>query len=125
MKRKLSVLVLSFALLVCLYSCTKDRTAVPPAVVCTGIIDTDNTYNKNIGNILNTYCGYAPCHDATSKQVGIEMDTYESTVAAFQSNNIICAMTNAGCELMPKGGPQLDSISLQQIKCWQVNGYKK
>jgi hypothetical protein len=125
MKRKLYVVFITFALLAGLYSCTKDRTAVPAPVVCTGIVDTLNTFSKNIyPNILGLYCAYAPCHGGGSASDLIDFSTYSSTVAAFQSNNVICALTlNSGCTLMPNGGPPLDSLSLQEIKCWQANGY--
>jgi hypothetical protein len=127
MKTKLSVVLIAWVMLVCMFSCTKDKTAVPAAVVCTGIVDTNNTYTKNIfPNIINLYCNYSPCHDAASQQDGINLSTYSTTVAAFESNNVVCAITpNSGCILMPNGGPALDSISIQQIKCWQANGYKQ
>jgi hypothetical protein len=125
MKRKTRFLFVAFVGITCLYSCTKDRTALPPAVNCTGVVDSVNTYNLNIKNILTNECAYAPCHGGGTFQGGVELDSYTSAVTAFESQNVICAITSTTCGgiMMPDGLRPLDSVTIQQFKCWQQNGY--
>ena len=124
MRKKLYVVLIAFAALVCLYSCTKDKTTTAKAVDCTGVDSATNTYNLNIyPNITGLYCAYAPCHGGASAQGGVDLTTYASTVSAFKNLNVICAVTNAGCILMPNGGPALPDSLIQQMKCWQSHGY--
>ena len=128
MKRKPFVLLLALAALTYLYSCTKDKTATAVTVNCTGVDSALNTFTLNISpNILQTYCDGGTCHFGANGG-GVDFSTYQSTVSAFKNSTVICAITNAGCELMPKGvgsrpsTPLPDSL-IQQMKCWQANGY--
>jgi len=124
MKKKTCFSILAFIALVCLYSCTKDRTSKPATVDCTGVNAATNTYNLNIyPNITSNYCSYAPCHGGGSTGGGVDMSTYAATVNAFKTSTVICAMKNSGCELMPKGGPALPDSLIKQMECWQANGY--
>jgi hypothetical protein len=124
MKIKTCFLLLAFAALACLFSCRKDRTLVPAPVDCTGVIDSVNTFTKNIyPNITGIYCAYAPCHGGGTAQFGVDMSTYGSTVTAFQSQNALCAIKGDGCILMPLNMRPLDSLQILQIECWQANGY--
>jgi hypothetical protein len=125
MKRRTWFLFVAFIGAACLYSCTKDRTALPPAVNCTGVVDSVNTYGKNIAYILNNDCAYSPCHGGGTYNGGVELDNYASAVTAFQSQNVICAITSSTCGgiRMPEGLRPLDSVTIQQFKCWQANGY--
>jgi hypothetical protein len=124
MKRKSYFVLVALVSLASLYSCTKDKTAIPAGVNCGGITDSTNTFNKNIyPNITGVYCAYSPCHAGGSAGGGVDMSTYASTVSAFENSTVICAITNTGCELMPKGGPALDTALIRQLKCWQASGY--
>ena len=126
MKGKLHFVLMAVVPLFFLHSCTKDKTTIPPGVNCSGITDSTNTYSKNIDtNIVGLYCAYAPCHGGGSAGGGIDMSTYDNVVSAFKNTTVICAITNTGCELMPKGGPPLDTALIRQLKCWQANGYPK
>jgi hypothetical protein len=126
MRKKICVLSLAFIVVFALYSCRKDRTAIPTPVNCTGILDTVNTWNNNINpNIIGLYCAYAPCHGQGSAQFGVDLSTYQSTVTAFQSQNLLCAVTGSGCILMPNGGRPLDTTLIRQLECWQANGFPK
>jgi len=126
MRKKTIYLLLVFVSVICLYSCTKDKTALPPPVNCTGIVDTINTFSKNIyPNILQGYCSYAPCHGGGSAQYGVDLSTYSGTVSAFENQNVICAIKNAGCVLMPYLQRPLDTSLIRQMECWQANGYPK
>ena len=110
--------------LICLFACRKDRTAVPPAVNCTGITDSINTFTQNIyPNILAGYCAYSGCHDSGTSQFGVNLSTYGSTVTAFETQNVICAIKNAGCVAMPYQMRSLDTSLIRQMECWQANGY--
>jgi hypothetical protein len=125
MKRKTWFLFIAVVGIACLYSCTKDHTAIPVAVNCTGIVDSVNTYNKNISNIMSNYCAYAPCHGGGVAQGGVDLSSYSSTVTAFQSQNVICAVTSTTCGgiRMPDGIRPLDSVTILQMECWQANGF--
>jgi hypothetical protein len=124
MKRKSYSVLVTLVSIVFLYSCTKDRTSIPAGINCGGITDSTNTYNINIGpNIINVYCAYSPCHGGGSAGGNLDMSSYAGAVNAFKNSTGICAITNSGCELMPKGGFPLDTSLIRQIKCWQANGY--
>ena len=126
MKKRTWFLFLAFSTIFCMYSCTKDHTALPPTVDCTGIVDTLNTFNKNIyPNITGLYCAYAPCHGGGSAQDGVDLTTYQSTVTAFKTQNFMCAVTSSNCGgvQMPTGMRPLDSATIKQLQCWQANGY--
>ena len=121
-------LILVLCAMVCLYSCTKDKTSTAPAVDCTGVNASTNTYTQNIGpNIVDVYCNYSPCHDAGTASQGIDMSNYNGVVNSFKNTtghgSVVCAITNGGCELMPKGGPALPDSLIKHMKCWQANGY--
>jgi len=124
MKKKSVIIAIAGLALVTLFSCTKDRTH--PAVLynCSSVNAATNTYNLNINpNITSVYCAYAPCHGGGSTGGGLDMSTYASTVSAFKTSTVICALKNAGCELMPKGGPALPDSLVLQMECWQQNGF--
>ena len=128
MKKRTGFLILAFVALACLYSCTKDKTSTGPVVDCTGVNAAKNTFALNIkNNITDVYCNYAPCHDAGTASGGIDMSTYTGVVNAFKNTtgtgSAVCAISNGGCELMPKGGPALPDSLIKQMKCWQANGY--
>ena len=124
MEKKTWFVVLAILALVYANSCTKDKTSLPAAVDCTGINAATNTYNLNIyPNITSNYCYGSPCHSNGGTGGGVDMSTYAATVNACKTQNVICAMKNAGCELMPKGGPALPDSLIKQMECWQANGY--
>jgi hypothetical protein len=123
MKKKSVFLFVAALALVTLFSCTKDRTH-PVLIDCSTVNAATNTYNLNIyPNITSVYCAYAPCHGGGSAGGGVDMSTYALTVSSFKSSTVICAMKNAGCELMPKGGPALPDSLVLQMECWQQNGF--
>ena len=109
------------------YSCTKDKTAAPIAIDCTGVNPLTNTYNSNIGfNIIDNYCSYSSACHGSGPSNGIDMSTYAATVNTFKTQNVICAVKGAGCELMPKstsGLPALPDSLILQMQCWAQNGF--
>ena len=125
MKRKTLLLFVAFAGITCLYSCTKDHTALPAPVNCTGVVDTSNTFSRNISVILANDCAYSPCHGGGSAQFGVDLSTYAGTVTAFQSQNFMCAVTSSSCggTQMPLGLRPLSSTVIQQLQCWQAQGF--
>ena len=126
MKKKSYFLFIAAAMLLTLFSCTKDKTT-GAVVNCTGVSATTNIYNNananaNVSNIINTYCNYAPCHDANTHSGSEDMSSYAGLVTAFKNNNVIGALKGQ-IELMPKGGPALPDSIILQLQCWQQNGY--
>lgn len=124
MKKKSVLIILMAGVLVTLFSCTKDRTHAAALYNCTGVNAATNTYNLNIyPNITSVYCAYAPCHGGGSAGGGVDMSSYSSTVNAFKNSTVICALKNAGCELMPKASTPLPDSLILQMECWQQNGF--
>ncbi|MDB5282161.1 MAG: hypothetical protein JWO06_1236 [Bacteroidota bacterium] len=122
--RKYFLSALVFGFISLYYSCTKDKTSNPVTVDCTGVNAATNTYALNIGpNITDLYCAYAPCHDHATNQSGVDLSSYNSTVDAFKSKNVICSIKGNGCLLMPNGGPALADSLIKQVECWAQNGY--
>lgn len=124
MKKRYCFLFLTLATLVLMYSCTKDKTKIAPAVNCAGVSNSINTYALNISpNILQNYCAISGCHGGGSSQQGVNFDTYQNTVNAFETKNVICSLKNSGCILMPNTGRPLADSLILQMECWQQNGY--
>ncbi|HOZ87277.1 MAG TPA: hypothetical protein PL029_05935 [Bacteroidia bacterium] len=59
----------------CFFSCTKDKTPRPvESIPC----DPNKVYfEKSIKPIINSNCAMSGCHDATTRQDGVNLSTYE------------------------------------------------
>lgn len=91
---------------------------------CTQVDPIANTYAFSIKNILNNSCALSGCHDATTKENGIDFSSYASAKTAFETKEVLCAVNHGeGCEPMPKGGTKLPAATLNMLACWAKNGY--
>jgi hypothetical protein len=126
MKNILSLLVVLFCT-TCYYSCTKDKAAKPADIACAGI-DSLNTYNLRIKDILDGNCAYVGCHNNTNPNIpasdGFALNTYAVAKAGFETTSSLCAIKQeGGCLPMPQGGDKLADSLITYIQCWTENGY--
>jgi hypothetical protein len=92
-------------------SITYDCTAIAP------------TYTGEIKSIMDAHCAYSGCHDAVSKEDGIDLSTYatvsgESSRARFMG----CMEHDGSYSRMPEGEAKLSTTDLQKIYCWIQSG---
>jgi hypothetical protein len=91
---------------------------------CSTITTSQNTYTNNIKAILDASCATSGCHDATTKEEGIDLSTYATSKSAFENSEVLCSIHHgSGCEPMPDGGAQLPAATINLIDCWVKNGY--
>ena len=91
---------------------------------CSSIDPIANTYTFAVKNILDNTCAVGGCHDAATQSNGINFSTYITAKAAFQTQDVLCAINHGeGCEPMPKGGAKLPTLTLNVLACWAKNGY--
>ncbi len=93
---------------------------------CTQIDVNLNSYTNSIKTILDASCALSGCHDAATKQSGVQLDTYAEAKRAFDKDNALCAIHHgSGCKPMPDNGTQLADDLINKIDCWVKNGYKQ
>lgn len=93
---------------------------------CSQVDPIANTYTFAVSAVLNGSCALGGCHDAATQSNGIDLSTYTTAKAAFQTKNVLCAINHGdGCEPMPKGGSKLPAVSINILACWAKNGYKE
>lgn len=123
--RKLVGLGVFIALAVFIHSCTKDVAQKPTAIDCNGVNADSNTYNITIKPILDNYCAYGGCHDAFTKESGVNLSDYSNVVSAFENKSALCTIKHeSGCGVgMPYNDPKLADSLITYIECWANNGY--
>ncbi len=93
---------------------------------CSTVDATNNTYTKEIKRILDNSCATSGCHDAKSKEDGIDLSTYANSKSAFENKDCLCTIHHgSGCDPMPRGSAKLSDATIQLIDCWVKNGYKE
>lgn len=97
-------------------SCTSDAITYD----CTAIAP---TYTDHIKSIMDVNCAYSGCHDAVSKEDGIDLSTYATVAAESDRARFMGSMHHDGSySRMPEGEPKLSTTDLQKIYCWIQNG---
>jgi cytochrome c553 len=97
-------------------SCDKDDTKVD----CTGV---NAKYTNDIESIMTASCSFVGCHDSGTKSSGVDLSTYEATVAATKSDKFLKSIKHeSGASKMPKGGDKLSDATIKRIECWASNG---
>ena len=87
---------------------------------CTSIAP---TYNDHIKSIMDVQCAYSGCHDAVSKEDGIDLSTYATVSGESSRARFMGSMHHEGSyNRMPEGEPKLSTSNLQKIYCWIQNG---
>lgn len=91
---------------------------------CSAIDPIANTYTFAVKNILDNSCALGGCHDAVTQQNGINLSTFVTAKAAFQTQDVLCAINHGeDCEPMPDGGAKLPELQINVLACWAKNGY--
>jgi hypothetical protein len=107
-------------------SCTHDA-ANPDFAAnadCSQIDPAQNTYSNSIKAILDANCATADCHDAITRENGVNLSSYASAKDAFQNDVALCAIHHgSGCAPMPNEKPMLSAGIINQIDCWVRNGF--
>lgn len=117
----------SFVLIMALFACEKGTTNnnnYLDQADCTGVDIATNSYSNTIKDILDNNCASSGCHDAVTKESGIDLSTYGKAKTAFETTDCLCTIHHgSGCEPMPKGSAQLSAGVIKLIDCWAKNGY--
>lgn len=89
-----------------------------------GPCDTSNiAFTKDIIPILQSKCATAGCHDATTKQNGYSLGTYDGAKLAVDDGKLVgCVRWDNGFIQMPQGMPKLDECSINKIVRWVNQG---
>jgi mono/diheme cytochrome c family protein len=78
------------------------------------------TYTGTIAPLINANC--LGCHNATSANGGIVLETYGEVVGAVNNNGLLSAVKREnGYTAMPPGGA-INSCDLLQLETWISNG---
>lgn len=68
---------------------------------------------------MDTYCALSGCHNASSREAGVDLSTYAKTKNAFETTSCLCTIHHgSGCSPMPKGGSKLSDATIKLIDCW-------
>lgn len=111
-----------------IFSCEKNTPEVDylSQADCSGVDFATNTYTNNIKDIMDTYCALSGCHNASSREAGVDLSTYAKTKNAFETTSCLCSIHHGGgCSPMPKGGAKLSDATIKLIDCWAKNGYQE
>jgi len=114
--------LLSFFLLVLLYSCKKDSAVVmfPYKGDC---LTTNMKFSLDIKPILANSCAFAGCHSTTSKAGGYAYETYDEVILSANNGSLIGAIKHqSGYSTMPKGGSKLSNCQISKIESWISSG---
>ena len=115
-------------LLAFVYACNNTDTAQNylDKADCTGVDADANSYTLVIKDILDNNCASSGCHNASSRESGVDLSTYAKAKAAFQNTECLCSIHHGSeCKAMPQGSGKLDDATIQLIDCWAKNGYKE
>ncbi len=114
------ILVMGFAILMILSSCTYDNVEelYPSPPSCD---TTDLTYSKDIGPIIDASC--AGCHSGSAPSGNISLANYNDVVISAQNGSLLGTIRHEnGWSPMPKNGNKLDDCSIKKIETWVESG---
>ncbi len=90
-------------------------------VDCTGIVSTENTYNKGIKSIIDASCATSGCHSEKDKAGGILLHNYDRVKSNFVTGKGLCSIKHK-CIPMPEDEPMLSANIIKKIECWVESG---
>ena len=114
------------------HSCSKDKAMemIPPPPIDT----TDTTdsmmsmcdsaaisYDLDIKMIVASNCAKSGCHDMSSAQGGVILETFMEVKDETQNGKLMCAIKHE-CSTMPSGNAKLADSIIQKFDCWIENG---
>lgn len=116
LKNVMAGLLLACATLT-LSMCQKESTTTYD---CNGLTP---TYTNDIKAIMNASCAISDCHDAATREAGINLSSYAGVKAESANDRFLGSMEHqAGYKSMPEGASKLPTASIQKIYCWIQNG---
>jgi hypothetical protein len=82
------------------------------------------TYKTDIAPILNASCATGGCHNAGTKQGGIDLSNYNVAKNEFTKSNTALASVHhaSGVDAMPDGQSKLSDATINKLDCWVKNG---
>ena len=107
------------------YSCTKDTA---PTASGSAVCDsTKVSYVKDIKPIFAASCAVPGCHDASTRQDGLDYAQYADSKISMQSTgnaSLLCRIKGSTCGIMmPEGADPLPDSTIQLITKWQSDGF--
>ncbi len=119
------IVVVLFAGMLGLNSCGADKAPTPNPIDTGGLLDSSKiTYSLKVSTIFNTNCNVSGCHDVTTHQNALILDTYDRCKAAVETRNVICRVEGTACgPRMPFGRPPLPDSTINEIKIWKARNY--
>jgi hypothetical protein len=91
--------------------------ANPNAVNCDSV-----TFAGDIQPILTTNCAKGGCHDAGTKQNGIEFTSYSTAKTQADLGRIKARVIDGNPSYMPADVGKLPETELKKIQCWLDKG---
>jgi hypothetical protein len=123
MRKYLSLLII-MVMVVGINGCYYDKaeTLFPPEPVCE---TTNMKYGANIQPILTANC--TRCHSTTASNGGRfawSIENFSTLQAKALNGSVVTRITlpQGHSQLMPQGGPKLDTCSILKIKAWVAAG---
>ena len=113
-----------FAFFSGMYSCTKDTAINQTLPTCDSTVV---NFTRDVQPIFVANCAISGCHDATTRQNGIDLSQYndaKTSVGNSGSKSSICRMQGSTCgAIMPSGSRGLPTATIQVIINWRDQGY--
>ncbi len=97
-----------------LFSCDKYQKGYD----CTGQTP---TYNNDIKAIYDANCATSGCHDPYSQAAGIDLSSYQTSIAANNDRILGCVEHSSGFSAMPKNAGKLTDTQIKKLYCWMQN----
>lgn len=89
-------------------------------VDCTGL---SPTYTTDIKAILDSSCAKSGCHDAASKQNGINLSAYGPASSESHNDRFLGSIQHKkGYKAMPESAGKLSKDNIDLLTCWVQNG---
>ncbi|HQQ93499.1 MAG TPA: hypothetical protein PLQ93_03015 [Bacteroidia bacterium] len=117
--------LMGFLMLGLITACTKDKTPAPPEPC-----DPNKVYYSNdIFPIMASSCAKSGCHDATSKQEGLDLSTYKGLMEIVKPGNPggskimeVINLVNNEKSMPPLPNPPLSQSQKDMISKWISEG---
>lgn len=73
---------------------------------------------------MDANCANIGCHESSTQQSGLILDTYEGTVAGAKENSKFFCVIDWSCgPAMPSGKPKLADSLITKLTAWKDNCY--
>ena len=107
------------------FSCNKDKTPMPVTPPSVVTCDSNVVYfEKQILPILASNCAKSGCHDAATKEEGLDYSTYQSAKESSSKLVEVISTSNANKLMPPTGNTPLTQAQIALITKWVNQGAK-